>query len=98
MGPNVTQSKEGYDVHIYPGIPSAAIEDLVSDKKEGLAELVPEVLKELLKSGQVTWVKCDRIVDKAYKESYKNHVVIKYKEVSNDKIKYIELFVLRYIM
>ena len=92
LQPCVTESQEGFDVHVYPGIPSAAIEDFVLDKNEGLAELVPEALKELLKSGQVTWVKCDRYVDKAYRETYKDRVVIKYKEVENDKVKYIELF------
>ena len=46
----MTESQEGFDVHVYPGIPSAAIEDFVLDKNEGLAELVPDALKEFLKS------------------------------------------------
>ena len=61
MGPHVTFPKEGcYDVHINPGIPSAAIDCFVSKNGDLLSELVPPTMKEMLESGQVVWINCDR--------------------------------------
>ena len=54
MGPHFTYPFEGcFDMHIYPGIPSAAIDCFVSKNGDPLSELVPPLLKEMLESGQV---------------------------------------------
>ena len=64
MGPAVTNPKEGcFDIHIYPGIPSAAIDSLVQKDGHDLSELVPPEMKEMLETGKVEWVKIDRALE-----------------------------------
>ena len=92
MGPAVTFPKEGcFDIHIYPGIPSAAIDSLVNKRDDDLSELVPSTMKEMLASGEAQWVKCDRAIEA---DRYFRNIEVKFKheKSSDDSIRYIELF------
>jgi hypothetical protein len=72
--PYCKETEEGIMVHYFPGIASAAIEQVVNQtwNDKELASIVPVKIVELIKSGEIEWVRDVRLMINDTKTRSKN--------------------------